>query len=402
MTGKRVVMKTSTANGNKYNKRKKIMLIVPMLHQGGFERVCVMTARLLEPYYDVCIVLFDSRDIAYDIRGLQVVDLHMGVKESLWGKALNIAKRSMAVRKLKRKMGIDIAYSFGPSANMVNVFSGRSARIWVGIRSYMDMENVRKIRLFSKRADLVVCCSKRIEEEVRERYLCSKAVTLYNPLDAAALRKQAAGTGPELPWADRADIIVSMGREDDVKGFWHLLKAFAVMHRTVPGAKLMIIGEGDFREYRILAEELGVAEQVYFTGMQRNPFPYLGAAGLYVLTSYHEGFPNALVEAMALGIPVIATDCLTGPREILQSGEDIYGVLLPNMSPDKDLDASRISGEERRLAGEMARMFTDREYRNRQAAASLERAGDFSNERYVEQIRRLADGADGKKTDGKG
>ena len=61
------------------------MLIVPMLHQGGFERVCVMTARLLEPYYDVCIVLFDSRDIAYDIRGLQVVDLHMGLKESLWG-----------------------------------------------------------------------------------------------------------------------------------------------------------------------------------------------------------------------------------------------------------------------------------------------------------------------------
>ena len=100
----------------------------------------------------------------------QVVDLHMGVRESLLGKALNIGKRSLAVRKLKRKMGIDIAYSFGPSANMVNVFSGRSAQVWVGIRSYMDMENARKIRLFSKRADLVVCCSKRIEEEVRWRF----------------------------------------------------------------------------------------------------------------------------------------------------------------------------------------------------------------------------------------
>lgn len=382
--------------------KKKIMLIVPMLHQGGFERVCVATARLLEPYYDVCIVLFDSKDIAYDIRGLQVVDLHMGVRESLLGKALNIGKRSLAVRKLKRKMGIDIAYSFGPSANMVNVFSGRSAQVWVGIRSYMDMENARKIRLFSKRADLVVCCSKRIEEEVRERYRCGKAVTLYNPLDAAELRKQAAGTGPELPWEDREGIIVSMGREDDVKGFWHLLKAFGEMCKTVPRAKLMIVGEGDFGEYRTLAQELGVAKQVYFTGMKRNPFPYLGAAALYVLTSYHEGFPNALIEAMALGIPVISTDCLTGPREILQSGERLYGVLIPNMSPEKDMDASHISEEERRLAGEMARMFTDREYRERQAAASLERAGDFGSGRYVEQIRRLVDGADRKEVAGKG
>ena len=52
--------------------KKKIMLIVPMLHQGGFERVCVATARLLEPHFDVCIVMFDSRDIAYDIKGLDV------------------------------------------------------------------------------------------------------------------------------------------------------------------------------------------------------------------------------------------------------------------------------------------------------------------------------------------
>ncbi len=59
--------------------KKKIMLIVPMLHQGGFERVCVATARLLEPHFDVCIVMFDSRDIAYDIKGLDVTDLHMEV-----------------------------------------------------------------------------------------------------------------------------------------------------------------------------------------------------------------------------------------------------------------------------------------------------------------------------------
>jgi len=70
--------------------KKKIMLIVPMLHQGGFERVCVATARLLDSYYEIYIVMFDSRDIAYDIKGLNVIDLHLGVRESLAGKVASL------------------------------------------------------------------------------------------------------------------------------------------------------------------------------------------------------------------------------------------------------------------------------------------------------------------------
>ena len=175
--------------------KKKIMLIVPMLHQGGFERVCVATARLLEPYYDVLIVMFDSKDIAYDITGLKVIDLHLGVKDSIVGKIMNVAKRSLAVKKLKRSLKIDIAYSFGPTANMVNVFSGKSAKIWVGIRSYMDMGNPKKIRLFCQRADKVLCCSKRIQTEILEQYHCEKAVALYNPLDVEQVRILAQESG---------------------------------------------------------------------------------------------------------------------------------------------------------------------------------------------------------------
>lgn len=377
------------------DRKKKIMLIVPMLHQGGFERVCVATARLLEPYYEVYIVIFDSRDIAYDIKGLNVTDLHMGVKDSMAGKAVNLVRRCLAVRRLKRKLKIDIAYSFGPTANMVNVFSGRamelstelSTEIWVGIRSYMDMENERKIRLFTGRADKVLCCSRRIEEEIEEKYHCSKAVTLYNPLDVAELKRRAGEEEPELPWDSREHIIVSMGREDDVKGFWHLMKAFAWMRKEVPDAKLMIIGEGDFEEYRMLAEGLGVGDKVYFTGMKKNPFPYLKTASLYVLTSYHEGFPNALIEAMAFGIPVIATDCLTGPREILLGDGEEYGILTANMSPEKNMDASLITEEERLLADEMERMLKEEEYHEKYSRAAVKRADDFSNEFYTECIR---------------
>lgn len=373
--------------------KKKIMLIVPMLHQGGFERVCVATARLLEPYYEVSIVLFDSKDIAYDIEGLHVIDLRMGVKDSVIGKVLNVAKRSLAVRKIKRNMKIDIAYSFGPTANMVNVFSGKRAKIWTGIRSYMDMGNPKKIRLFCEKSDKVLCCSEKIREEIVEEYHCEKAVTLYNPLDVAQVRKLAEQEEPDLPWQNKDHIIVSMGREDDVKGFWHLIKALAFVQKKVADAKLMIIGDGDFSEYRQLAKDLGMEESVYFTGVKRNPFPYLNVAKVYALTSYNEGFPNALIEAMALGVPVIATDCMTGPKEILQKGDEVYGVLIPNMSPDKNLNAEDMSEEEERLAAQLERMMTDVEYRRGYEEAAVRRAYDFSNEFYVECIKELVQNA---------
>ena len=103
--------------------KKKLMLICPMLHQGGFERVCVTTAKLMQPYFDVVIVIFDSADIAYDVEGLNIVDICMGVRKGKLNKILNIIRRSLKVRQLKKKMKPDIAYSFGPTANMVNAFS---------------------------------------------------------------------------------------------------------------------------------------------------------------------------------------------------------------------------------------------------------------------------------------
>ena len=74
--------------------KKKLMLISPMLHQGGFERVCITTARLMEPYFDVTIVIFNSANIAYDVEGLHIIDINMGVKKGKIKKLLNILRRS--------------------------------------------------------------------------------------------------------------------------------------------------------------------------------------------------------------------------------------------------------------------------------------------------------------------
>ena len=365
---------------------KKLLLIVPSLHQGGLEKVCATTARLLQPYFDVQIAIFDSRSIAYDIKGIPVVDLRLPSRPGVIAKVINVLRRGMRLRKLKKEAQIDIAYSFGPTANLANIASGGRAKMWLGIRSYMDMGNPKQIRLFCRCADMVVCCSETICREVQEKYRCGKAVTLQNPFDIKEVKLLSGSEEAELPWKE-GRILVSMGREDSVKGFWHLLKSFALVHEKLPDTRLMIIGKGEFEPYKELAEKLGVNEDIFFTGLKKNPYPYLKKGTLYVLTSYYEGFPNAMVEAMSMGLPVIATDCKTGPREIL---EDQYGILIPNMEPEPDFDPQNITEEERDLAGQVIGLLEDQDRMQHYREMALKRAGDYTAESYIEKIRRWA------------
>ena len=366
---------------------KKLLLIAPSLHQGGLEKVCVSTARLLQPYFDVRIAIFDSRGIAYDIKGIPVADLRLPSRPSKVGKIINVIKRGLKLRVLKKKEHIDISYSFGPTANLANIASGGRESKWLGIRSYMDMGNPRQIRLFCRCADRVVCCSDMICQEIREKYHCNKAVTLNNPFDLREVKALSERHEAKLPWSD-GRILISMGREDVVKGYWHLLKSFSLVHKKLADTKLMIIGQGEFEQYKELARGLGINDAVCFTGLKKNPYPYLKKGSLYVLTSYYEGFPNAMVEAMAMGLPVIATDCMTGPREIL---EDKYGILIPNMSQEEDLDPHNITTEENNLAREIIALLEDRDKMQHYREMALMRAGEYTAESYVEKIRRWAE-----------
>lgn len=396
-------------------KKKKLMLISPMLHQGGFERVCITTARLLEPYFDITIVIFDSSNIGYDIEGLHIIDLNLGVQKGKIRKILNIIKRSRKLRKLKKELKPDIAYSFGPTANMVNAFSKtNSTKVWLGIRSYMDMGESVKLKLFTRFADLIICCSKVIEKELKIKYKFNKAVTLYNLYDVEAIKKTAQEKEPELPWQDAGEqgkklrYLLSMGREDDVKGFWHMLKIFSQVQKEIPEARLILVGEGNFEEYKKLAEDLGISGCVCFTGMQREPYKYLKKGEVYLLTSLNEGFPNALVEGMCLGLAAVSTDCMTGPAEILLGDESAdrnkkqgnknthviygdYGILVPPMSVEKDLDADHILEEERDMAKVIVDLMQDKDKLDRYQKAAIERAQCFSYEKYIERFLDLAD-----------
>jgi glycosyltransferase involved in cell wall biosynthesis len=126
---------------------------------------------------------------------------------------------------------------------------------------------------------------------------------------------------PEIP------VVLGIGRLTRQKDFPTLIRAFARVRKSLR-CRLVILGEGrDRGQLETLASKLGVGEDVDMPGFATNPYAYLSRATLFVLSSAWEGSPNALTEALALGIPVAATDCPSGPREILRDGK--YGPLVP-------------------------------------------------------------------------
>lgn len=122
-------------------------------------------------------------------------------------------------------------------------------------------------------------------------------------------------------------VLLGIGRLGSQKNFEHLIHAFALARREVD-SRLIILGEGRRRaRLERLIRKLGLSGSAQLPGFVPNPYPYLARADLFVLSSLWEGSPNALTEALALGIPIVSTDCESGPREILQNGK--YGRLVP-------------------------------------------------------------------------
>lgn len=386
---------------------KNVMLITPMLHQGGFERICVMTARLLEADYDVTIVVFSMEDIAFDISNLKVINLDLKSRPGRLAKVINVLRRSRRLTKLQKNLNTDVSYSFGMTANIANALTGGAKKKICACHSFEEIKNGRYMKLIGKKADLLFCCAKKMTDLAVKQYGFSNIETLWNPCDTEEVREQSRkGNKEELIFfEEEKPVFVSMGREDEVKGFWHLLKAFRRVSESLPDAKLAVIGEGSFEKYKALARDLQIEERIWFTGLKKNPFPYLAKGKAYVLSSISEGLPNALVEALSLSLPVISVNCLSGPAEILHENwqeaeekkeyfEADYGILTPAVSQTPDFQAKwqnegkliKLEKEEEILAEAMLRIATDEELCRHYKERGSCRAEDFSKEKYKKKL----------------
>ena len=178
------------------------------------------------------------------------------------------------------------------------------------------------------RADQIIClCDAAVDDLVEHLGIRrDKLVRIYNPVDVEMVRRLAEDS--QSPYSGPGPHVIAMGRLQHEKAYDVLLKAFSGVLKTLPQAELTILGEGPLEaQLRKQALELGVDHAVAFRGFQKNPWPYVKHADLFVMASRFEGLPNALLEVLALGVPVVATDCPGGVREIQNSVREI--VLVP-------------------------------------------------------------------------
>jgi glycosyltransferase involved in cell wall biosynthesis len=186
------------------------------------------------------------------------------------------------------------------------------------------------IRRLYPRLDGIVAVSQGVADDIAAiaRLPAERVRVIRNPVITPELGTLAAAS-VDHPWLapGAPPVVLGIGRLTRQKDFPTLIRAFAQVRRQRP-LRLILLGEGRDREaLEALARREGVEADIAMPGFQANPYAWLIRARLFVLSSRWEGSPNALTEAMALGVPVVATDCPSGPRELLQGGR--HGPLVP-------------------------------------------------------------------------
>jgi len=227
-------------------------------------------------------------------------------------------------------------------ASRVSRFKGRLVgSIHTNISASLQHSSLMKkmayrwvMKFIYKRTDMITGVSQGVVGDILHLTGISpeKAAVVYNPVATSEIQRL--GKRPvEHPWFcdGGPPVILGIGRLTKQKDFHTLIRSFSDVARTYP-CRLIILGDGeDLHSLGNLAGSLGIGDLVDFPGFQKNPYCFLARSRLFVLSSRWEGFGVVLVEAMALGIPVVSTDCPSGPREILKDG--LYGPLVPTESP---------------------------------------------------------------------
>lgn len=254
-------------------------------------------------------------------------------------------RRIAGYLRSERPLAVFSFYDFANSVAVASRLSGVQTVVVAGIHNNLSdlfgsqrgWKSFFRHLLFPyllRMADHIVAVSNGVADDLEAltRIPRSRIRVIYNPLRLEALRSAARQPVCHPFFNSGAAVILAAGHLEQRKDFSTLLRAFALARQRRP-LRLIILGEGSQRgELSRLAERLGIQEDLSMPGFEPNPFAYMVRADLFVLSSAFEGFGMVLVEALGLGVPVVSTNCPSGPAEILDHGR--YGRLVPVGDPE--------------------------------------------------------------------
>ena len=306
---------------------KKIAIVIADLDLGGGQRVAINLADALAKENEVSIIIFQDDEIHYQTPG-DLVHLDCPQSSNLFGKALNVFKRAKKLKAHIEEAQYDHVYGFMETANFPTamVFKDAALSVHCNPRELSFFESFL-LKMTYHRVKNVIAVSEDVASILRSDYGLKNVSRIYNPVDAESVKAQV-----EQPFQHPKPYIVALGRFHEVKRYDLLINVYA-KSKMKADCDLVIVGDGELRgslENQVNALQL--YGKVHFVGTQSNPFPYLAGAEFLTLSSRTEAFPMVLIEALALECPVVATDCPTGPREIVKHNEN--GLLVENENVD--------------------------------------------------------------------
>lgn len=313
----------------------KILLVVPTLGDGGAERVVSLLSKGIEQLgCEVGVIIF-SGPVFYHIEN-KLIDLNVTYSAKTPFQLITyFIKCIYRLKKQIKAQKPDIIISFTEIANICSLMAQKGCVISVRA-PLQNQSNIMNFitRNIYRRARKIIACSNGVARELLTRQHLKRVVKIYNPLDLELINKQ-----KEFPIQIEGDFLLAVGRLSIEKNHSFLISAYADLvfnfsMSNIPS--LVIIGDGPLKfELRMKIKQLNLHEKVHLLGRSDNPYSYMSRCKIFILPSLYEGFPNVLIEAMACQSIVVASDCPSGPGEIIQDGEN--GFLMPLLSSARDL-----------------------------------------------------------------
>jgi glycosyltransferase involved in cell wall biosynthesis len=365
--------------------RSKVLVVLPAGAVGGAETRTLTLLRGLEGF-DRVLVTQSAVAPMYEDLGLPVYRFDdYGCRDpyacTMSGNVLRYARviadivRSEEVDLLLGMMhnGTTFAnaakYAFLLPVRSVGTILGNVSAYFAQIQRAPNPAEQRMLRFCTLGSNGVIVPSEGIKTDLVENFGANprKIQVIYNGVDLERTRDSARAPC-DLPCLDLPRVVTA-GRLSDQKDFSTLLRAFRLVVDRHPST-LVIVGDGELRaRVEQMISDLDLTDHVIMTGFQANPFPYMKDGEVFVLSSYFEGFGNVLVEAMSLGKPVVATDCPSGPGEIIREG--ICGHLVA-------------VGDHEGMAAALLRILQDPEHRRHLSRGAIARSEVFSAQSMIE------------------